>query len=65
MDRFSSLADEDTSAMGRGMPRPYILSAPMVWASSSVYEVTPAMESKVLYGRGMPRPISMPFFFGG
>ena len=33
MDRFSSLADEDTSAMGRGMPRPYIFSAPLVCPS--------------------------------
>ena len=30
---------------------------------SSAVEVASAMESKVLYGRGMPRPNSLPFFF--
>ena len=32
---------------------------------SSAVEATSAMGSKMLYGRGMPRPNSMPFFFGG
>ena len=38
---------------------------PIVRHSFFAVEGISAMESKVLYGRGMPRPISMPFFFGG
>ena len=44
---------------------PWRMKILLLWYGllSSAVEVASAMESQLLYGRGMPRPISMPFFF--